>query len=293
MCDTGLVGRRPKVRSHLRITLVLGAALTWLVAGSTTATAATLTYSDSYGAVSAQLTERTSTGGGLTLVISRQGVDFTDTGISEAVCGQNQGCEGAADAYGSPAVAVRRASGSTEPDVLVHLTNGGNIWCRVTLIYHYDSTRSAYERSVHFWSDAADSGPPRALGAQQQVFFVSDDGRFRYRFGCGACTPGPIQIWQDRDGILVDVTRRFPNLIEHDAGTWRRLFLRQRAAEYGADGVLAAYVADAELLGRGSAAWRFVHVQGQAGYVTRAGSGFSSAAQFYSQLSGFLRKLGY
>lgn len=268
--------------------------LAWLVVGSIAATAAagTLTYSDSYGAVMAQLRERTTLGGGLTLVISRHGVQYNDTAIDSLVCGGSLDCEAAADAYGSPAVAVRRA-GSSEPDVIVHLTDGGNLCCRVTVIYHYDSTRKAYERTVHVWSDAADSGPPRALGARGQVFFVSDDGRFRYRFGCGACTPGPIQIWQDRGGVLLDVTRRFPALIQSDAATWRRLFLGQRSAHDGADGVLAAYVADEDLLGRGGAAWRFVQTQGRDGYLTRPGSGFSTSAQFDHQLRSFLRTLGY
>ena len=179
------------------------------------------------------------------------------------------------------------------PDIFVHLTNGGNICCRLTLIYHYNATSNSYSRSVHTWSDAVDQGPLKSLGKTQQVFFVSSDGRFRYAFGCGACTPGPIQIWQDHLGTLADVTRRFRGLISHDAQRWRRLYLKQRTADYGADGLLVAYVADEALLNRSKQAFSFATQQGQGGYTTQPGSGFSSSQQFVSKLRKFLRQLGY
>jgi hypothetical protein len=125
------------------------------------------------------------------------------------------------------------------------------------------------------------------------VFFVSEDGRFRYVFGCGACTPGPIQIWQDRQGALVDVTRHVPRLIRRDAAIWLRLFRREATTPYGADGVLAAWVADEELLHRGGAAWAYVHREGRAGLLTKTGSGFSKPTAYYSQLHRFLKRLGY
>lgn len=177
--------------------------------------------------------------------------------------------------------------------MFLHLSNGGNICCRSTLIYHFRVASGSYQRSVHVWGDAADSGPARSLGHPRNVYFISDDGRFRYAFGCGGCTPGPIQIWHDQDGRLVDVTRRFPGRIEKDASRWRRLFFKLRAAPYGADGFLVAYVADEELLRRGGARWRLVHREGRAGYVTRPGSGFSTPQDFYRRLRKFLRRLGY
>jgi hypothetical protein len=226
------------------------------------------------------------------LDISRSGVDFVDEDFA-AACAFYVGCHPLPDAYGAPAVSVRRASGSSEPDVLVHLTNGGNICCRSTVIYHYDAIAGDYQRRVHVWGNAADSGPPRSLGHAQQVYFVSDDGRFRYAFGCGACTPGPIQIWQDQTGALVDVTRSFPGRVKKDARLWLHLYFKQRSAQYGADGLLVAYVADEERLGRGRQAWQLVHREGLAGFVTRPGSGFSSPSAFYTRLRRFLRRLGY
>ena len=268
------------------------AVMSCLACGFGTAPARAASYSDSYGAVTATLTDQDSTGAGLMLDISRNGVDFVDQDFA-AACAFYVGCHPLPDAYGAPAVSVRRASGSSEPDVLVHMTNGGNICCRSTVIYHYDAVAAAYQRRLHVWSDAADSGPAKSLGHSQQVYFVSDDGRFRYAFGCGACTPGPIQIWQDQTGALVDVTRNFPGLVTKDARLWLHLYSRQKSAQYGADGLLVAYVADEELLGRGRQAWELVHREGQAGFVTRPGSGFSSPSAFYTRLRRFLRRLGY
>jgi len=278
----------------LMVRLVLSMAVVFCVLCAVgTALARAASYVDAYGAVTAQLSDRNNkTGAGLTLYISRSGPDYIDRNFA-AACAFSVGCHPLPDAYGAPAVSVRRASGSSEPDVLVHLTNGGNICCRSTVIYHYEASTDSYQRTVHVWSDAADSGPARSLGHAQQVYFVSDDGRFRYAFGCGACTPGPIQIWRDQTGALINVTRNFPALVRKDARLWLHLYFKERSAPYGADGLLVAYVADEELLGRGRHAWQLVHQEGQAGFVTRLGSGFSSPSTFYARLRRFLRTHGY
>ncbi len=277
----------------MRIPVRLGAIFLCFALAAIFAAAAAARYSARFGAITATLSQPGGTSGLLTLDISRDGSDYTDDTINGAVCGNNSYCQPAADPYGSPVVAIGQASGLTEPDIFVHLTNGGNICCRVTLIYHYNATSDTYSRSVHTWSDAVDQGPLKSLGQNKQVFFVSSDGRFRYKFGCGACTPGPIQIWQDQLGKLVDVTRQFAGLISHDARQWRRLYLQRRAALYGADGLLVAYVADEVLLGHGSQGFSFAARQSRDGYTAQPGSGFSSYDQFLSDLRTFLQQLGY
>lgn len=249
-------------------------------------------YSASYGQVQAQLTDQTRSGVGLRLQITRAGQPFVFTKFA-AACRGFSSCQPAPDTYGAPVLVVRPSGGVTEPDVFVHLTNGGNICCRSTFIYHYDAAAFDYIVSVHVWGDAADSGPPKTLGHPGNVYFVSDDGRFRYRFGCGACTPGPIQIWRDNSGVLVNVTRSFPALIANDARKWLHLYYQQFAAPYGADGLMAAYVADEYLLGKARTAWRLVHREGSAGHLTDPGSGFTSASMFYKQVRRFLHRLGY
>ena len=194
--------------------LLLGAAcrsivFCCLVAGLFSAAASAAVYSDSYGSVHARLTDLNRSGVGLKLVISQAGRRFVYRNFA-GVCGGYPGCHLIPDSYGAPAVSVHRAGGTNEPDVFLHLSDGGNICCRSTLIYHFRVASGSYQRSVHVWGDAADSGPARSLGHPRNVYFISDDGRFRYAFGCGGCTPGPIQIWHDQDGRLVDVTRRFP-----------------------------------------------------------------------------------
>jgi hypothetical protein len=277
------------MRTRVRLSVIAAS----FVLAAIFAPAAAADYSATFGAITATLSQPGGASGPLTLNISRQAGNYVDDTINRAVCGKSSYCQPTADPYGSPVVAIGQASGLTEPDIFVHLTNGGNICCRVTLIYHYNAGSNSYSRSIHTWSDAVDQGPLKSLGKQDQVFFVSSDGRFRYAFGCGACTPGPIQIWQDRLGKLVDVTRRFRGLISQDARRWLRLYEKQRAAQYGADGLLVAYVADEVLLGRSKQGFSFAAQQGRAGYITQPGSGFSSYQQFLSKLRSFLRKLGY
>lgn len=257
-----------------------------------TGSADAVVYSATRGPVRAALTERNNSGAGLTLRITRVGVTYVDRDFSPACAGWS-GCQPVPDPYGARVISLRSANGKAEPDVFVHLSNGGNICCRSTVIYHYDSTTAEYRRSVHVWGDAADSGYPRSLGRSRQVFFVSENGRFRYEFGCGGCTPGPVQVWHDADGVLTDVTRSFPRLISKNSRVWHRLYLKQRKMRYGADGVLVAWVADKELLGQGRAAWHFLYQQGRGGYLTKPGSGFTRPAMFYKRLRHFLRKLGY
>jgi hypothetical protein len=277
----------------MRPPIRLGLIIPSFVLAATFAPAAAADYSATSGPVTATLSQPGGAGGLLALNISRDGTNYVDDTVNTAVCGKVSYCQPAADPYGSPVVAIRQATGLAEPDIFVHLTNGGNICCRVTLIYHYDAASNSYSRSVHTWSDAVDQGPLKSLGKPRQVFFVSSDGRFRYAFGCGACTPGPVQIWQDRLGRLVDVTRRFRRLISQDARRWLRLYLNQRTAAYGADGLLVAYVADEALLGRSGQGFSFAAQQGREGYTTEPGSGFSSSQQFLTRLRDFLRKLGY
>jgi hypothetical protein len=277
------------MRTHVR----LGMIFVSLAVGLTASPAAAADYSTTFGPIAATLSQPGGASGPLTLDITRDGTSYVDDTINSALCGTSSYCQPAADPYGSPAVAIGQASGLTEPDIFVHLTNGGNICCRVTLIYHYNATSNSYSRSVHTWSDAVDQGPLKSLGKKGQVFFVSSDGRFRYAFGCGACTPGPIQIWQDRIGKLVDVTRRFRGLINQDARKWLRLYLKQRTTAYGANGLLVAYVADEVLLGHSNQGFSFAAQQGREGYTAEAGSGFSSSGQFLSKLRSFLRQLGY
>ena len=70
-------------------------------------------------------------------------------------------------------------------------------------------------------------------------------------FGCNACGPQPIRIWQYRDGKLRKATREFKGLVRADSRRARRGYLRNRhrGAEY-AKSFLTPYTADLCLLGQ-------------------------------------------
>jgi hypothetical protein len=151
-----------------------------------------------------------------------------------------------------------------EPEVLVDTFSGGAHCCLTTRVLTWDGT--GYQPKDIAWRDvsytlrdADGDGRPELVGA---------DPRFAAVFTAFAASAFPPRVLQVRKGATVDVTRRFPKLVRADA----KLRLRDlRKARRGADvrGVLAAYVADQYLLGRGSVGTAEVDRQRRTGRVSK------------------------
>jgi hypothetical protein len=182
----------------------------------------------------------------LRVKIVRLGVTMRDEKVG-GVCAI--GCSPALAHSGGKSIRLRDLDGDGEPDVLVDLFTGGASCCLYSIFYGFRAESSSYTR------DAEDFGTYgyRLLDRDRDgvLELKGGDVGFRGAFGCNACGPQPIRIWQYRDGKLRKATRDFKGLVRADARRARRGYLRnrQRGAEY-AKSFLTPYAADLCLLGQ-------------------------------------------
>ncbi len=177
---------------------------------------------------------------------------------------------------------VRNLDRDREPEVLLDLFTGGAHCCTYSLIYHYNPATKQYVYLKHDWGNVGYK--LKNLDKDDVPEFDSRDDRFAYAFGSYAGSAFPLQIWQYRQGKMLNVTRRYPKLIYSDAYSWWQLAAKraQDTVEYGR-GPLAAYLADKYLLGQEQEGWE---------QVQQAYRG-SDRRQYFTELWSFLQETGY
>jgi subtilisin-like proprotein convertase family protein len=190
------------------------------------------------------------------------------------------------------ALRVRDLDGDREPEVVADFYSGGAHCCSYTLVYRYE--HGTYAKTMAWW------GNPGArlvdLDHDGRPEFRSGDDRFAYAFTAYAASAWPVRIWHYEHGRMRDVTRSFPASIAADARALRRLYDSARRPPYReVRGVLAAWVADELLLGRGTEAWAFVERAYRRGELGRARSkdGYPAGRRYVAALRRFLRRTGY
>jgi PKD repeat protein len=179
-----------------------------------------------------------------------------------------------------------------EPEVLLDLSNGGNICCRYTQIYWW--TGSSYRLLTHNWGDSF-SGSLVDLDGDGRREFRSSDGRIRYVFDCGGCVAYPIQIWAFDGHRLIDATRRHRSAVRHDAARAWHLYLRDLHRGRAVAGDLATWTADQCNLDRCRAALHIVTRKVSAGQISRArqGTGWPTGRKYLRGLRHWLAVNGY
>jgi subtilisin-like proprotein convertase family protein len=203
------------------------------------------------------------------------------------------GCFGACPGWrpvGPPV--VRDLDTDGEPEVIVDTYSGGAHCCTYSLLYRYTGRR--YARLVHGWGN---SGYRLVdLDGDGRPELRSSDDRFAYAFASYAATLEPVQVWRYDRGGLIDVTRRFPALIRSDAASAWRLYLRERRRRpREVRGILAAWLADQLLLGRGPAGWQALEEAYRRGELGRGQRlyGYPAGQRYLAALRAFLRRTGY
>ena len=121
------------------------------------------------------------------------------------------------------------------------------------------------------------------LDYDDRVEFVSWDARWAYWGSSYAESPYPLQIWSFSAGTLVDASAEHPGEVLLDMGRRWATYTRRAADGLSGRGNLAAYVADAYLVGRQARAWRRVYRAYQEPDRTR----------FFTALRRRLTELGY
>jgi hypothetical protein len=178
--------------------------------------------------------------------------------------------------------------GNKEPEVIADFYTGGAHCCTYSLIYRYDSKSQKYTQIRHDWGNGGYRF--QDLDKDGLLEFESRDDRFAYAFTAYAASAYPLQIWQYRQGKMVDVTRRYPKLIyAHAAELWKTYTEIRQQGDDG-KGFLAAYLADKYMLGQGEDGWKRVR---QAYNKSDASGGLRQRAQYFADLRKFLRETGY
>ena len=186
-------------------------------------------------------------------------------------------------------------STAASPRCLVDLYTQGAHCCSITLILRWDAAAHRYRSRLVYWgnygmklADLDHDGLPE---------LSAFDERFLYTYTAYVFSAAPPQIFDYRQGKLVDVTRKFPAEIRKNAAYALRQFVHLKKAATGFDSraFVAVYVADQYLLGRPDLAKKALDDALAKGilYRGKAYLGTPAGAAFVAQLNRDLRKWGY
>jgi hypothetical protein len=152
------------------------------------------------------------------------------------------------------------------PEVLLHLYSGGAHCCSETWIY------TGAKRARQAWGHGAEPPPLRDENGDGKLEFHGADTGFAYAFASFGGSRFPIKVWQYERGAVRDITAAFPNKVEADMAGHLAAYQAALAAgnTEGVRAGLAAYAADAKVLGRWPEAMAVVQAAVDAG---QTGSG--------------------
>jgi hypothetical protein len=226
---------------------------------------------------------------GLHLTISRGGKVLYEQPVVSKFCGKL--CwPGPEVATPRPAVQVVDLEDNGEPDVVLDLYSGGAHCCTVIQIFSYDPATPSYVKTERVFGDP--DAKVVELGPGGGFEFLTADDSFAYRFTDFAASGLPIEILTFANRHFTDVTRSYPKLVAKDAALWLRAFKAQAKQHYpDSVGVIAAWAADEDLLGRSKLVSTYLHQQAAAGHLNAPFE--AGGNRFVANLQRFLRRRGY
>jgi hypothetical protein len=247
----------------------------------------------SSGAVQATLTWKAAEYGAKDprLLVVRAGATLFDgSPVASSDSCREGGCSYAPSGKRGGPLQVRDLNGDGEPEVLVDAYSGGAHCCALTEILGF--TGSAYSTLEAFWGNTGYDLTD--LDSDGRPEFVSADDAFAGAFTSYAASFFPPLVL-DYDaaakGGFRDVTRGFPSLARKNMRDALHTLRQARRRHYETLGIVAAYVADLYLLGRGREARPYLRRARRRGDLrTIAGP---AARSFDRRLLAFLREQGY
>jgi hypothetical protein len=247
----------------------------------------------SSGAVQATLTWKAAELGAADphLVVVRTGAALFDgSPVASSDTCREGGCTYAPSGKRDGPLQVRDLNGDGEPEVLVDAYSGGAHCCAVTEILRF--TGAAYSTLEAFWGntgyDLAD------LDGDARPEFVAADDAFAGAFTSYAASffpPLVLDYDSAAKGGFRDVTRGFPSLVRKNLRQALHSLRQARRRHYETLGIVAAYVADLYLLGRGREVRPYLKRARRRGDL-RTIEG-RAARSYDRDLLAFLRKQGY
>ncbi len=221
------------------------------------------------------------------LQIRRAGRVAYDAPVASSYCNPKFPCDPGAGSGSAPSVHVLDLESDRRPDVVLDLFTGGAHCCTVEQVFRLDRATGTYVKAERNFGDPG--ARIRDLRRDGRLEFVSADDSFAYAFTDFADSGFPVQILTFRGGRFVDVTRQYPALIRADAGRWLRLF--KHHLDDGV-GLIAAYAADEDLLGRYGLVRNTLARELRKGDLRSLGGG-PGGSRFVHALQKFLRQHGY
>jgi hypothetical protein len=184
----------------------------------------------------------------------------------------------------SDSLCLASFGGGGLPTVMLGLFTGGAHCC--TLMRAIALTPAGPARAVDDDLGNAVSSLSRDDG---HAVIVTADNAFAYAFTDFADSGMPVRVLQFSSGRFVGVTNRYLALVAKDAAMWWRNFNSDRTNGLG---LLAAWVADECVLGRGQDAWATVaHLEAEGRLVAPAN--WPHGNTYVRELKSFLQKHGY
>jgi len=225
------------------------------------------------------------------LQISQSGRMLYSREVTSSWCG-NECWPDLIDA-GQMTLHVVRLQPHRPPSVVLDLFSGGAHCCTVEQVFSLDPKSNRVQKVEHNFGD------PGArlvrIGPGGTFDFVSADDTFAYAFTDYAASGMPLEILQFVNNRLRNVTRSFPKLVAHDAQRWHAAFVASAKSSYqDTVGIVAAWVADEDMLGRFASARTFLAAQLKAGHLNCSLSPIEpSGERFVVTLEKFLRAHHY
>jgi hypothetical protein len=275
--------RRPLLAAALAALALPGAAAAD-DAGSATA---------SSGAVQATLTWEAAELGAKDphLVVIRAGATLFDgSPVASSDSCRVGGCSYAPSGKRGGPLQVRDLDGDGEPEVLVDAYSGGAHCCALTEILRF--TGAAYSTLEAFWGNTGYDLTD--LNGDGRPEFVAADDAFAGAFTSYAASffpPLVLDYEAAAKGGFRDVTRGFPSLVRKNLRQALHSLRQARRRHYETLGIVAAYVADLYLLGRGREARPYLKRARRRGDL-RTIEG-RAARSYDHDLLAFLHKQGY
>ncbi len=177
-----------------------------------------------------------------------------------------------------------------EPEVVFNGFSGGAHCCSVMGLYVFDGT--TYRKNDRVWGSYGYE--LKDLDGDGTTEIDANDARFEDRYTAHAASfPVPAVFALGADHRIHDVTRKFPSVIRANAKEALKLLRSRSTAPEGsinvAGGVVASYVADQYLLGKGSVGLKELDRQAKRGSLgTKKG-----AARYRKDLLRVLKLYGY
>jgi hypothetical protein len=223
---------------------------------------------------------------GAALTITRDGTVAFNRPIPDVVCDQ---CS--LPGNGADDVKLVNLDGLDDDEVVVTAYTGGEHCCSLAGIYDFNSATGTYDELVENFASSGFNLDDLDHDGRPEI--VTEDVRFEDLFTSHVASfPPPavfIFVRQDDVPLLADVTAKYKSLIRRNASDAKAVFSRAGKNDRASRGVLAAYVADQYLLGRGSTGLKELDRQIKRGVL----GGSSSAKAYRSKLLRALHRFGY